>query len=486
MTAGERRPVVAIAGGGLSGLAAAWALAQSGEVRVVLIDAAPRLGGKVTIGRLAGRPIELGPDQFLRRDPSLEQLCRALGLGPELVAPAGSGAGVWSYGRLRALPRGLVLGVPTDWDAVAASGIVSATGVAAARAAAERSRGEPAVTAEEVGLGPGHERSAGEVLRPRLGDEVVDRLVDPLLGGINAGGVDSLSLGTVAPQIARAIVGRSDLANALQAAPGAAPTIGPETGSPFFGLRGGLYRVVEALTTQLVRLRVEVRNEVSVDAITAADDLEALEQGQLSVHCSDRSVLAVDGVVAAVPGQQLATMLDGLSESAAAAARSVDYAGVAVATFQFGARDLPAGPGWTGFLVPRVEGRLMTAVTYLSDKWPWMGDDSVRLVRVSAGRHNDDRALRLTDDELLAALGSELAEIAGITAAPLDTAVTRWEGSFPQYRPGHARIVEQLEAGLAHLPQLQLAGALLGGIGMPACVSSGQEAAERVLAALRR
>jgi protoporphyrinogen/coproporphyrinogen III oxidase len=509
-----------VIGGGVSGLAAARVLAGASPVSeaaagatvgagasVVLLEASPALGGKVSTGSFAGGPVEMGPDQFLRRDPSAERLCRLLGLGDDLVPPGAGSAAVFAGSRPRQLPAGLVLGVPTDLDALSASGIVHEDAIEHARG--DAARDGPVLDAADVGLDAsddlGRERSAGELLRRRLGDEIVDRLVDPLLGGINAGSVDYLSLGTVAPHIARQLVGHWDViaplaamsppagarmagdpaagdpaagdpaagAAAGGAAAGGARVAGAVSESPFLGVVGGLGRLVAGLGDELDQLGCDVR--LGCSALSVASD----ESGTGYVVATSRGPLTTDGVVLAVPADIAAALLQDIAPETAQLLGGISYASVAVVTFAFD-RDLPSAlEGWTGVLVPRLEGAVATAVTLLSQKWPWVtaGCAARSLVRVSAGRYLDERIATMSDADLAAALAGELAHFTGITGAPIDWHVRRWPRSFPQYEPGHAARVRRSVRALRELPGIELAGALLGGIGVPACITSGERAA---------
>jgi oxygen-dependent protoporphyrinogen oxidase len=491
-----------VIGGGVSGLAAARVLAggppvsgpggwkdddtgkegDRGRLRrfdsggngtaVVLLEASGRLGGKVSTQLFAGGHVELGPDQFLRRDPSAERLCHLLGLGDDLVAPGASSAAVFAGSRPRQLPAGLVLGVPTDLDALAASGIVGDEAIEIARGDAHQDG--PVLSADDVGLGTSEdverERSAGAVLRARLGDEIVDRLVDPLLGGINAGGVDSLSLGTVAPQIARQLVGHRDVVAPLAEL---APVAGEKRETPFLGLVGGLGRMVAALEDDLVRLGCDVRLESPALSVAPAGTAGGY------VVSTPTGPLAADGIVLAVPADIAAQLLGDIAPESARLLGEIAYASVALVTFAFD-REIPASlEGWSGVLVPRIEGALTTAVTLLSRKWPWMSTDSTArsLVRVSAGRYLDSRITTMSDAALARALAGELARFTGTAVPPTDWHVQRWPRSFPQYAPGHAARVRRALGALRELPGVELAGASLGGIGVPACIASGERAA---------
>ena len=461
-----------------------------------MLESAPRLGGKILTGTVAGVPVELGPDQFLRRDASAERLARQLGLGDALVAPAARAAGVYSRGRLCALPAGLLLGVPTDGDSLESSGILSPGGLAVFRRLAEPTAAPPAVTPVQVGLEEGaegeggEELAAGAILRSLVGDEVVDRLVDPLLGGINAGSVDALSLATVAPQIARLLAGRPGGLAALAAA--VAASSGPGGPSPFFGLSGGLSRLVEATRRQL-----ETELGATVVSGSGVSGIEQHESGEgyvirLDAGSDAGSAIEADAVVIAVPGPTAGRLLSHLVPEAAARLAAIPYVSVAVATLAFEAGATEAAgipPGWSGVLVPRVEGAVMTAVSFLSAKWPWMseaGGPRREMARISAGRYLDDRIASEDDAGLVRRLLKELAELAGISAEPSEIQLHRWDRSFPQYLPGHGASVGALRRALSQHRRLAVAGAVLGGIGIPACISSGERAAEEVLAGLDR
>jgi oxygen-dependent protoporphyrinogen oxidase len=500
---------VVVIGGGVSGLAAARLLSGASPVSdgagaagglegasVILLEASGSLGGKVSTGVFAGGSVELGPDQFLRRDPSAERLCRHLGLGDDLVAPAAVSAAVFSGSKPRRLPAGLVLGVPTDLDALAASEIVGDDALDEARSDADRDG--PVLSAGDVGLDTGEdpalERSAGAILRARLGDEIVEHLVDPLLGGINAGCVDFLSLGTIAPQIAGRLVGRRDVVAPLRqmVPPGetvpSGETVPPgetvrpgetvppgssATESPFLGVVGGLGRLVEGLGHELDALGCEVR--LGCPALGVASSTT----GSGYVVSTPAGDLAADGIVLAVPAGVAAVLLGVLAPEAARPLGEITYSSVALVTFAFD-EDVPSSlEGWSGILVPRVEGALTSAVSLLSQKWPWMasGSGARSLVRVSAGRHLDTRIDAMTDDELSGALRAELARYAGITAPPAACHVQRWPRSFPQFAPGHAARIRRSLRALGELEGLALAGAALGGIGIPACITSGERAA---------
>jgi len=489
--------VVAVVGGGISGLGAARVLAgaqpsgkldQTGNVEVVVLEADDRFGGKILSGEFRGRTIDLGPDNFLTRNPSAADLCVRLGIGEGLVAPATSSASVVTKGRLRPMPAGLILGLPPDLLALARSRIVSVRGLA--RAGIDLvPLGEP-IAASSLGLvhdqsprrtttsaPEGPEWSAGSILRHRLGREIVDRLVDPLLGGINAGGVDQLSLTVVAPDVARALVGQRSVTRALRELARRARAQAAANGAnprPFFlGMRGGLGRIVDELAADLQEHGVKLQGGTAVTALKRTGDRYELD--------TSGGTVVADGVVMAAPGHVAARLLVDTAPVAAAELGSIPHSSVALVTLAWASGAVPGLPPGSGFLVPRCEGRLLTGCTFMSAKWPPTAAQDEVVIRASTGRYGDDRSAAMSDDKLVEAILGELAELLGFSAAPLGSLVQRWPRAFPQYLPGHLRKIERTLAALRGLPPFGLAGPSLGGIGIPACLTSGERAAVEVL-----
>ena len=443
--------VVVVVGGGITGLATAYYLKARHGLDATVVEASDRAGGKIRTDELAGVPVEAGPDTFLARVPWAADLCRELGLGDELIEPATSSAFVWVRGRLRPLPPGLVLGVPTGLAQLARSGLISPLGVA-------RAALDTVLPRRRHGDDP----SIAELIGGRFGAEVVDHLVEPLLGGINAGRADRLSLAATAPQLADAAREHRSLLRGLRA--------NPTNGGPVFQtVRGGLERLVERL-----REHVDLRTNTTVETIERATD------GRWQVAGLD-----ADAVVVTVPAFAAAPLVEKVSPAAAAELRAIEYASVAVVTLGYAPSTVPALPAGSGFLVPRAEHRLMTACTFLSSKWPDLAASGLVLLRASAGRIDDDRAMQLDDVELVDRLHREVSEALDLTKPPVTTRVDRWPRGFPQYEPGHLARVERIEAAMTTQPGLIVAGAAYRGLGLAACVRQAGEAAEHTAAHLR-
>ena len=345
-----------------------------------------------------------------------------------------------------------MLGVPLDADAVAATGIVSAAGVDELRRSIDADA-EPLVG----------DASVGEVLRPRVGDEVFERLVDPLLGGINAGNADEMSIAAGAPQLAEAAADGGSLRAALaERAGAAAATPGPV----FLGLRGGMRVLLDALRAELG------------DTIRTASPVTAIERsdGGWRVVTADTTIDAA-GVVVAVPAPTAARLVTPLAAEAGDLLDDLEYASAVLVTFVVRNDRIDRPFDGSGFLVPRDQGLLMTACSAASSKWAHFDDGTHAVLRVSAGRTDDLRWLDLGTDGVVDQLGAELATTIGM-GEPERVRVTEWRHSLPQYRPGHLDRADRIDEVLARdAPGVVVTGATMRGLGLPACVRQGRAAA---------
>ncbi len=486
MTPGEH--TVAVVGGGIAGLAAAWELTGGGAGRVrgwpsvVLLESSARLGGKLATVEFCGGPVDVGPDGFLGRRPEATQLCTEAGLADDLVAVGTSGAAVWARGRRRPLPEGLLLGVPTRLLPVARSGILSPGGTL--RLAADL------VTPRPDTRGPLGDRAIRPLVARKLGRQVVDRLVDPMVGGIHAGGVADASAAAVFPALVTRARRRTSLMRSLRDVAAQAPR--PKGEPLFWALRGGFGSLVDRLAARLAERGVDIRLSQPVGTMERAGGRWVLQTGG--------GPLAADGVVVATPAGAAATLLEPHDPEAAAILGALGYASVASITLAFPTPALPDDLFGTGLLVPHgtplprevadaagvghLEPFLVTACTYLWAKWPHLARQGVRLLRASVGRAGDTRYQAMSDGDLVRRVTHELAALVGATAGPVGALVTRWDDALPQYRVHHLLRVANVEAAVQRLGAVTIAGAAYRGVGVPACIESGRLAAADVVARL--
>jgi oxygen-dependent protoporphyrinogen oxidase len=446
---------VTVVGGGISGLVTAYRLASAGA-DVTVREAEGRLGGKIDTTPFAGLPaVDTGADAFLVRVPHAVELCHELGFGDELIAPATGSAYIWSRGALRRIPLPNFLGVPLDGESLAASGIV---GEGAADAIA-------ADLARTVDAGmPDGDESVGSLVRRRLGDEVLERLVDPLLGGIYAGDADRLSLDAGAPQLAAAARADASLVRALRevrarAAASDAPV--------FLAPPDGMSRVIRELEARLG------------DRVVRGEPVESIERDGDGYRVDGS---AADAVVLATPAFVSARLLRQVAPRTAELAAAIEYAGVVLVTFAFARDAIDRELDASGFLVPKVEHMLLTACSWSSTKWAHLGAGSHVVVRASAGHFGNEHALALDDDVLVQAMLDELGETMAVRGEPAEVRISRWPRAFPQYTPGHNDRVAALEASLVSEARgVFVTGAAYRGIGIPACVGAANDTARRAL-----
>lgn len=450
-----------VVGGGIAGLVAARDLALAGA-RVTLVEP-DRLGGKLRSSAFAGVELDEAADAFLARVPGGLELCRELGLDGDLVSPAARRGFVWSHGALRELPQGQVMGVPTELEELAATGIVSAAGVERAR----QDLTTPLVVPDE-------DVAIGALMRTRLGDEVVDRLIDPLVGGINAGDTDRLSLRASVPQLEAAV--RSGAPSLIEACRIQRAAATDPNAPVFFAPRGGMAALAAATLEDATQRGVEV-------VAGRAVGLER-EHGGWRVALEGGRALAADGVLLAAPAGVAAGLLRPHAPETAAVLAAIPYASVAMISVAVDRAGVDRDLDGSGYLVPRVEGRTITACSWATSKWPHLSVEDNVILRVSVGRDGDDAALSLSDAALIEAVLADLADTMALRGAPSEVRVTRWPSSLPQYRPGHLDRVAAMEGGLAAAaPTVVVTGASLRGIGVPACIRQGRAAAGRLLAA---
>ncbi|MFP3900064.1 MAG: protoporphyrinogen oxidase [Acidimicrobiia bacterium] len=448
-----------VVGGGISGLAAGWEAMRRGA-DVLVLEADDRPGGKLHTSPFAGVPLDEGADAFLARVPEAVELCQEVGLGDDLVTPTSGSAYVFSEQALRRLPAEQLLGVPTDLDAVAEAGILSAAGLA-------RARDDLAAPDDN----PGGDEAVGALVRRRLGDEVLDRLVGPLVGGTWAADCDRLSLQTATPALAAA---RDADASLVRGAARVRAEAGASAGeSPvFLAPRGGMSRLVGTLAEALGD---RLRTGTAVSSVVREGSRWRVEPA--GITC--------DGLVLATPAFVTASLVADVAPEASQLLAGLDHASVVLVSLALPRAAIDHPLDGSGFLVPRTAGRVVTACSWVNSKWGHLDiDPDLAVLRVSAGHDGDERAARADDDQLLAATLVDLRELMAVDpgAAPVQVRISRWLRAFPQPRPGHAARVRGIDAALRRGGErLAAAGAWRFGVGIPACIRAARIALDGAL-----
>ena len=462
---------VLVAGGGITGLAAAWEAARAGAT-VTLVEAGPRLGGKVRTEQVDGLLIEHGPDSFVSYRPAALRLIDDLGLAGEVIGVQGSRrVHLRVDGRLVPLPEGMGMVLPNRLVPFATTPILSWRQKARAGADLLLPRR----------LAP-QDTSIGGFLRQRLGDGVVDRFAQPLVGGIYGAGIDQLSLDAVLPvlrqnerehrslMLASLAQGRSSRRSARRSASRSAAAspagAGGSAGSPFRSLAGGMGSLVSQLAGALAGMGVDVHLGTSVTAL-------AVEGSGTTVALSDGRTLQVDATVLALPAPALAALLQDPVPDAAAALSGIPQASTTLVTLAVPTEALAGVPDSHGWL--EADRAPISGVTISSSKWAGRAHDGLALLRAFVpervgplAHEPDERVLAVVSDHVGAVLGTRL--------DPVLTRVTRWRGVMPIYAVGHLDRVAAVEAAVAPLPGWHVAGAALHGVGLPECIADGRRA----------
>lgn len=455
--------MVAVVGAGVSGLAAAHRLSRDvPEADVVVLEASPRVGGSLRTAEVGGVVTDVGAEAMLNRRPEAVALAREVGLGDDLVHPATISANLWNRGRLVPMPR-TMMGVPLDLRGL--DGVLSAKGLA-------RAALDAVLPPTELG---DRDISVGHLVEERLGKEVVDRLVEPLLGGVYAGHAREISARAAVPQLVALLEKDRSL---TKAAAEATPPADPAAAPVFAGLRGGVGR----LPDELVRASgAAVRTGATVRDLARGPEGWELVVGPTR----EPEVVHADAVVLATPARATSRLLGQVAPTSAVALGRIEYASMAIVTLAIPAQAFPDVPG-SGFLVPPVDGRAVKAATFSFAKWDWVrragtsSPDPVLVLRCSLGRHREEQTLQRSDDELVEMALHDLADAIGLSVLPVDAHVQRWGGALPQYAVGHLDRVATVRHELERLPGLAVCGSAYDGVGIPACIASAHLAAAKV------
>jgi oxygen-dependent protoporphyrinogen oxidase len=457
---------IAIIGGGISGLTAAFTLEdhrRAGAVEYALYESSSRLGGVLRTEHIQGCIVEAGPDSFITEKPWAADLCRTLGLGDQLIGSndADRKTYILVRGQLIPMPDGLMFMVPTKILPTGFSPLFSWT--TKLRMAQELFHPPRAAESDE---------SVASLVTRHYGAEMVDRLADPLLSGVYGGEAASLSVRAVLPRFAEMERTHGSLGRAMLAARKKMPRPANQPAPPLFtSLKNGMQQLVETLVARL---------NPSALITGATVQLIELEAGGWKVSLKSKSD-HFDAVILAVPthtaAQLLATSSPQLSSELAATGYSSSIT-VGLGYDRDVRQSLP--PGF-GFLVPRSEGKRLLAATFVHNKFPHRAPEDRALLRCFFAGSNAENIWQLSDDTIIAVVRNELQQILGLRAKPLFARVYKWKSAMAQYGVGHLDRLDRIERLRQQLPKLALAGNGYRGIGIPDCIRSATQAAKQVL-----
>ncbi|SIS44769.1 protoporphyrinogen oxidase [Salimicrobium salexigens] len=452
-----------VIGGGITGLSAAYYLQKAG-VDTELVEKTERLGGKVRTFHKDGFTIERGPDSFLARKTSMLELAEEIGMGQEVVKNSTGNAYILAKGRLNRMPQGSHMGIPTRKRPLLKSTLFSGRGKV--RALLEPGKRVKETTGDEA---------LGLFLRRRLGNEVVENAVEPLLSGIYAGDIDRLSMDATFPQFREITEEYGSLVKGLKDT-GTAPPVrkkkNKEKPSAFRSFAGGLSGFIDALQDAL--------KPGSVQLSKGVDHIEKKEHGY-HILMSDGEVKQADDIILAVPAPAAAKMLAHYDWTEPL--KQMKATSVANVAMAFDKSAIKQDIDGTGFVVSRTtDDYRITACTWTHKKWAHAAPEGKALLRCYIGKPGDEEVVDKTDEEIRDIVMKDLKKIMDITDQPDFFVVTRWHNAMPQYSVGHKERLNQVTNHMKRdLPGVQLAGAHYYGIGLPDCIDQGKEAAGRII-----
>ncbi|MCG7525254.1 protoporphyrinogen oxidase [Streptomyces sp. OfavH-34-F] len=466
------KPHVVIVGGGISGLAAAFHL-RNEPVRVTLLEASSRLGGKLLVSDVAGVAVDEGAESLYANRKKTTGLIKEAGLGEQIMSAGPvTASAIWTGGAIRHQPDRQFMGVPCDMDDLARSGVLSAEGV-------ERAQQDLVLPSFDLE----GDISVASYVGGRFGQEVVDRLVEPFLAGVFAGHASDLSFEATLTPLARASRDHISLADA---AGSLVPPLKEGEKPPPVSvatLKGGFGTLPAAIIQQVLDAAPDTALRTGAPV---RDLVRKGERWQVTVgSAAAPEVLDADAVIIATPAGPTGSLLSGLPGTSAAvsALAEVPYSSVAMVTLAYPRTAFPgglSGRGYAGYRVPAEEGKAVKEVTFTTVKWPHLASD-VEIVRCSLGRFGEEHLLQLDDAELVALATAELAEATGVSGVPVASRVSRWESALPQYNVGHVDRVRKVREAVAAQPGLAVCGAVYDGVGVGVCMMTSRRAVDQIL-----
>jgi len=465
-------PHIVIVGGGIAGLAAAHRLQEISRerefpLRFTLLEASDRCGGTLATEKRDGFLLELGPDSFISEKPWALALCRRMGMESELIGTQDQHRATFVVhsGKLEPLPEGFMLMAPTRVGPLVRSQLFSWPGKL--RMALDLVLPRAAEHEDE---------SLGSFVRRRFGREALERVTQPLIGGIYTADPERLSLAATMPRFLhlerehRSVI--YGMWQASRKRPQDAKDASGARWSLFVTLRGGMQTMVETLTGRLAPNTL--RQGLAVEKVRR-------ENGQWQIMCQGGESLSADGVILATPAFHTAQLVKDLDLPLAEQLGSISYSSAATVNMAFRREHIPHRLNGFGFVVPHIEKRKIIAGSFSSVKYAGRAPDGHVLLRAFVGGALQAELFERDDQEIAHMVRDELRQLLGVTTPPLFARVARYPRSMPQYLVGHLKLIESIERKVDQHPALALAGNAYRGVGIADCVRSGETAAETVL-----
>ena len=468
---------VVVIGGGISGLSTAYALHERAsaagiQIRCTVVDAAPSWGGKIVTHRVGDLVTEAGPDSFLSQKTAAIELCAKLGLTDQLINTneTSKRACVFSQGRLRELPEGLVVISPNQLGPFLRSGLLSWPGLA--RMALDLAIPVKRSSSDE---------SLASFFRRRMGRQAFERMLEPLMAGIYGGDAEQMSVQATFPRFVELEQQYGSVIRGMMAARktgSSAVSAGPKR-TMFVSLKNGLSGLIDALVGRLTEQGVTFRSSTIVDALRVRSHQPG--RWKYDIILNDGSALSADSLVLATPAYVSAELVRPLTPIAGGLLDLIPYASTATIAMAYPCAAVAGAAEGFGFVVPRAEGRDLIAATWTSLKWAHRAPADQLLVRCYVGGVGREAILQLDERALVSRVRDELASMCGVTAEPNYVQVNRWMKAMPQYTLGHLERLNQIEAALSRYGGLVLTGTGYRGVGIPDCIRDGAVAADRVV-----
>ena len=460
---------IAVIGGGISGLAAAYSLEEMAQrkgksISITLFEKNNRIGGNILTERVGDFLIEGGPDCFLSEKPWAIQLCEWLGMGESLLRTNDEYRRTYIYwkGRLRELPEGIMLMIPTRFFPLLKSDLFSLAGKL-------RMGMELFIPKRKSG----GDESLSEFVRRRLGQEIVERVAEPLVAGVHAENPDTMSIKSRFPRFVQMEEEYGSLIKGMLTK--RRRMLNSENGKPkwtmFMTLKNGLDELPLTIVKALKMTTIITNKEVS----------EINKVSGYKIYLKNGDTIDADVVIFATPSYETGRLLRVLNSSISDQLITIPYVSTATISLAYKKDSISHPMNGFGFLVPRVENRRIMGASWVSRKFSYRTPDDSILIRCFIGGSRNEELVSLDDKDMLKMIKEELKDIMGISAEPILTRIYRWEKAMPQYTIGHDERVSRIEESILKYPDIFVTGSAYRGGGISECIKNAQLTAESVL-----